>query len=234
MREWRRRTSLSPRRPIASSRRPSDSTSTALVNIVSDGGCLLPPAMVLDAAIVAFENICACARRHAARGRAEGNDQVWGALLACDRHKYRRYSSQYLLEGRRGSALRRPLDDDRVSVLFAIVAITVVRCLVCLKTRERCRSARRMARDNKLSHDETATPMRSWIWTAVDRGIQWSALPDDAELAISARRQARRHRTFFDLPGAVRSPSPRRSWLSVASRAPPTMKGKEPALRITT
>ena len=85
------------------------------LNVVSLAGLAFATGMVLDAAIVAFENILRL-REHgmpARRGGAEGHRPGVGRAARLDRDQRRDLPAGDLPQGRRRSAVRRPFGDDR-------------------------------------------------------------------------------------------------------------------------
>ncbi len=183
------------------------------LNVVSLAGLAFTTGMVLDAAIVAFENILRLRENGmpAAEAAQKGTDQVWGALLASTATNIAIFLPVIFLKDVEGQLFADLSLTIAVSVFISlIVAITVVPTLsvLFLKTRPKIPEFAHVWRaiaDYVMA--TTATPRKRWAWivgligaSAVGTVVLMPSLqylPDVKRAAID---------TFFQLPGAVTTP----------------------------
>ncbi len=210
------------------------------LNMVSLAGLAFTTGMVLDAAIVAFENILRLRENGmpAAEAAQKGTDQVWGALLASTATNIAIFVPVIFLKDVEGQLFA----DLSMTIAFSvfislIVAITVVPMLsvLFLKTRPKIPEFAHVwhAITNYVM-TTTATPMRRWVWIGVLIGgsavltfvlmpsLQY--LPDVKRAAID---------TFFRLPNAVTIQFTEEELATrLIARLQPYMKGeKQPKLK---
>lgn len=180
------------------------------LNIVSLAGLAFTTGMVLDAAIVAFENILRLRENGmpAAEAAQKGTDQVWGALLASTATNIAIFVPVIFLKDVEGQLFADLSLTIAVSVLISlIVAITVVPMLsvLFLKTRPKIPEfAHVWHAITNFVMNTTATPRLRWIWIGglIGGSVALTVLlmpslqylPDVKRAAID---------TFFRLPDAV-------------------------------
>ena len=209
------------------------------LNIVSLAGLAFTTGMVLDAAIVAFENILRLRENGmpAAEAAQKGTDQVWGALLASTATNIAIFVPVIFLKDVEGQLFADLSLTIAVSVLISlIVAITVVPTLsvLFLKTRPKIPEFAHVWRaitDYVMA--TTNTPRLRWTWivgligaSAVGTVLLMPSLqylPDVKRAAID---------TFFQLPDAVTTPFTEDALAKpLIARLTPYMRGeKQPAL----
>lgn len=210
------------------------------LNIVSLAGLAFTTGMVLDAAIVAFENILRLRENGmpAAEAAQKGTDQVWGALLASTATNVAIFVPVIFLKDVEGQLFADLSLTIAVSVFISlIVAITVVPMLsvLFLKTRPKIPEFAHVwhAITNYVMAT-TSTPRKRWFWiigliggSAVGTFLLMPSLqylPDVKRAAID---------TFFQLPNAVTiSFTEEELAKPLIARLTPYMKGeKQPALK---
>ncbi|HEY1615653.1 MAG TPA: efflux RND transporter permease subunit [Rhizomicrobium sp.] len=142
------------------------------LNVVSLAGLAFATGMVLDAAIVAFENILRLRERGmpAAEAAQKGTDQVWGALLASTATNVAIFVPVIFLKDVEGQLFA----DLSLTIAFAvfvslIVAITVVpmASMLFLKTRPKVTElASLWRRITDFVMNITDTPRKRQLWIA--------------------------------------------------------------------
>src|SRR5438046_3047085 len=140
------------------------------LNVVSLAGLAFATGMVLDAAIVAFENILRLRERGmpAAEAALKGTDQVWGALLASTATNVAIFVPVIFLKDVEGQLFA----DLALTIAFAvfvslIVAITVVPVASALFLKTRPRVSKLTNVWNRITNwvmNLTDTPRKRQIW----------------------------------------------------------------------
>jgi multidrug efflux pump subunit AcrB len=157
------------------------------LNVVSLAGLAFATGMVLDAAIVAFENILRLRERGmpAAEAAQKGTDQVWGALLASTATNVAIFVPVIFLKDVEGQLFA----DLSLTIAFAvfvslIVAITVVpvSSMLFLRTRPKVSelaSVWRRITDYVMGLTDTPRKRRLWIGGLIAGSVagSWLLLP---------------------------------------------------------
>ncbi|MBI3676205.1 MAG: efflux RND transporter permease subunit [Proteobacteria bacterium] len=209
------------------------------LNVVSLAGLAFATGMVLDAAIVALENILRLRERGmpAAEAAQTGTEQVWGALLASTATNVAIFLPVIFLKDVEGQLFADLSLVIAASVLVSlIVAITVVptASVLFLKTRPKIAELTNVWRritDVVMSATNTPFKRQAWIVTLIAGSVAgtWLLIPP-----ISYLPQVKRAAidTFFQLPPAATTSFTERELAKpLMQRLAPYMKGeKQPAL----
>ncbi len=209
------------------------------INVVSLAGLAFATGMVLDAAIVAFENILRL-REHgmpAAEAAQKGTDQVWGALLATTATNVAIFLPVIFIQDVEGQLFADLSVTIAAAVLISlIVAVTVVPMLsvLFLQTRPRVPEFAAVWRgiaDYVMNTTDTPNKRRFWIGGLIGGSLAGTILlapslqylPQVKRAAIDA---------FFQLPPAATTAFTEREIAKpVIERLMPYMRGeKEPHL----
>ena len=209
------------------------------LNVVSLAGLAFATGMVLDAAIVALENILRLRERGvpAEEAALKGTDQVWGALLASTATNVAIFFPVIFLKDVEGQLFADLSLTIAVSVLVSLfVAITVVPTASVLFLRTRPRVAElsglwRRITDYVMTATDTPKKRQIWIWGLIAGSVVGTVvllpslhyLPDVKRAAVD---------TFFQLPsGANTAFTEKELAKPLIARLTPYMKGqKSPAL----
>ncbi len=209
------------------------------LNVVSLAGLAFATGMVLDAAIVALENILRLRERGmpATEAAQKGTDQVWVALLASTATNVAIFFPVIFLKDVEGQLFADLSLTIAVSVLVSlIVAVTVVPTMsvLFLKTRPKVASLTNVwRRITNVVMNLTATPFRrqAWIGLLIAGSIAgtWALLPPIDYLPKVKRAAVD---AFFNLPPGVTTDYTEKEYAKpIIARLMPYMKGeKEPKL----
>ena len=178
------------------------------LNVVSLAGLAFATGMVLDAAIVCFENILRLRERGmpAAEASQKGTDQVWGALLASTATNVAIFLPVIFLKDVEGQLFA----DLALTIAFAvfvslIVAITVVPVASRAVPEDAAEGVEAhqclAAASPTCVMNLTDTPRKRQLWIGgLIVGSLVGHLAADPQPAISAAGEARRHRRLHPVP----------------------------------
>ncbi len=205
------------------------------LNVVSLAGLAFATGMVLDAAIVALENILRLRERGmpASEAAQKGTDQVWGALLASTATNVAIFFPVIFLKDVEGQLFADLALTIAVSVMVSLlVAVTVVptASMLFLKTRPKVAKLSglwtRIA-DHVMAATETPRQRRLWIGCLIAGSIAGTVLllpplhylPDVKRAAVDS---------FFQLPPGSNSEFLNQELAKpVIARLTPYMEGKK-------
>ncbi|MCE9523860.1 MAG: efflux RND transporter permease subunit, partial [Alphaproteobacteria bacterium] len=209
------------------------------LNMVSLAGLAFATGMVLDAAIVAFENILRL-REHgmpAAEAAQKGTDQVWGALLATTATNVAIFMPVIFLKDVEGQLFADLSLTIAAAVLISlIVAVTVVPMLsvLFLQTRPKVPEFAHVWRGiADYVMGTTDTPRKRWLWIG---GLIGGSIVGTVAMAPSLQYLPQVKRAaidvFFQLPPAATVGFTENEIAKpIIARLQPYMKGeKQPAL----
>ncbi len=209
------------------------------LNVVSLAGLAFCTGMVLDAAIVAFENILRL-REHgmpAAEAAQKGTDQVWGALLATTATNVAIFLPVIFLKDVEGQLFADLSVTIAVAVFVSlIVAVTVVPMLsvLFLQTRPKVPEFAHVWRgiaDFVMGTTDTPMKRRYWIGGLIVGSIAGTILLAPSLQYLPQVKRAAID-TFFQLPPAATTAFTEKEIAKpLIERLTPYMKGeKQPAL----
>ncbi len=180
------------------------------LNVVSLAGLAFATGMVLDAAIVALENILRLRERGTPAGEAaeKGTGQVWGALLASTATNVAIFFPVIFLKDVEGQLFADLSLTIAVSVLVSLlVAITVVPVASMLFMKTRPRAAKlagtwRHITDTVMNATDTPNKRRFWMVSLIGGSLAGTFL---LVPSISYLPQVKRAAvdTYFQLPAGI-------------------------------
>jgi multidrug efflux pump subunit AcrB len=206
------------------------------LNVVSLAGLAFATGMVLDAAIVALENILRLRERGMPANEAAqtGTDQVWGALLASTATNVAIFLPIIFLKDVEGQLFADLSLTIAAAVLVSlVVAITVVPTLsvLMLKTRPKIpefTNVWRAITDRVLATTDTPSQRRVWIFGLIGASIvgTWALIPPLSYLPDVKRAAID---TFFILPPGASIPWEKEALAKpIMKRLQPYMNGQKP------